>query len=132
MTGSDEQQIRDLVGHLDVGHESRDVDIVLSLMTDDVVFLVAGQAPFGKQKFAEAMRSPAVPSCRRSKGAATSRRFAWPATGPSCGRSSRSSSHRRAVVRRSACRPYTVGAAQVRRAGGSWRADANLLIPVNT
>jgi ketosteroid isomerase-like protein len=25
---------------------------VLSLMTDDVVFLVAGQEPFGKQKFA--------------------------------------------------------------------------------
>ena len=32
-----------------------DVATVLSLMTDDVVFLVAGQPPFGKQKFAEAM-----------------------------------------------------------------------------
>jgi uncharacterized protein (TIGR02246 family) len=29
-------------------------------MTDDVVFLVAGQEPFGKQKFAAAMNPPAT------------------------------------------------------------------------
>jgi uncharacterized protein (TIGR02246 family) len=36
--------------------ESGDIATVLSLMTDDVVFLVAGQPPFGKQRFAEAMK----------------------------------------------------------------------------
>ena len=36
-----------------------DIDKVLSLMTDDVVFLVAGQSPFGKQEFAAALRAPA-------------------------------------------------------------------------
>jgi uncharacterized protein (TIGR02246 family) len=35
-----------------------DVDTVLSLMTDDVVFLVAGQPPFGKQEFTRAMSVP--------------------------------------------------------------------------
>jgi uncharacterized protein (TIGR02246 family) len=36
-----------------------DLATVLSLMTDDVVFLVAGQQPFGKQQFAAAMKPPA-------------------------------------------------------------------------
>jgi uncharacterized protein (TIGR02246 family) len=33
-----------------------DLATVLSLMTDDVVFLVAGQQPFGKEQFAAAMK----------------------------------------------------------------------------
>jgi uncharacterized protein (TIGR02246 family) len=37
-----------------------DLATVLDLMTDDVVFLVAGQAPFGKQQFAAAMQ-PSAP-----------------------------------------------------------------------
>ena len=59
MTGSDEQQIRDLVATWMSATRAGDIDTVLSLMTDDVVFLVAGQPPFGKQKFAAAMRAPA-------------------------------------------------------------------------
>jgi len=55
---NDEQQIRDLVATWMSATRDGDVDTVLSLMTDDVVFLVAGQPPFGKQKFAEALRAP--------------------------------------------------------------------------
>jgi len=58
MDGNDEQQIRDLVATWMSATRDGDLDTVLSLMTDDVVFLVAGQPPFGKQKFAEALRAP--------------------------------------------------------------------------
>ena len=58
MDTNDEQQIRDLVATWMSATRDGDVDTVLSLMTDDVVFLVAGQPPFGKQKFAEALRAP--------------------------------------------------------------------------
>ncbi len=37
-----------------------DVATVSSLMTDDVVFLVAGQQPFGKEQFAAAMKPQAA------------------------------------------------------------------------
>jgi uncharacterized protein (TIGR02246 family) len=57
--GSDEQQIRELVAKWMSATKSGDVATVLSLMTDDVVFLVAGQQPFGKERFAAAMK-PAV------------------------------------------------------------------------
>ncbi|HET9862650.1 MAG TPA: SgcJ/EcaC family oxidoreductase [Steroidobacteraceae bacterium] len=53
---SDEQQIRELIATWMSATRAGDIATVLSLMTDDVVFLVAGQPPFGKQKFAEAMR----------------------------------------------------------------------------
>jgi uncharacterized protein (TIGR02246 family) len=59
VAASDEQQIRDLVATWMSATRAGDVDTVLSLMTDDVVFLVAGQAPFGKPEFAAAMRAPA-------------------------------------------------------------------------
>ena len=55
---SDEQQIRELVATWMSATRSGDIATVLSLMTEDVVFLVAGQPPFGKQKFAE-MHRPA-------------------------------------------------------------------------
>ena len=62
MSASDEQQIRDLVATWMSTTQAGDVDTVLGLMTDDVVFLVAGQPPFGKQKFAEMSRpSPGAP-----------------------------------------------------------------------
>ena len=54
----DEQQIRDLVATWMSATRAGDIDTVLSLMTDDVVFLVAGQPPFGKQQFAAALRAP--------------------------------------------------------------------------
>jgi uncharacterized protein (TIGR02246 family) len=52
---SDEQQIRDLIATWLSATRKGDLATVLSLMTDDVVFLVAGQPPFGKQQFAAAM-----------------------------------------------------------------------------
>ena len=55
-TRDDEQLIRELVAKCMSATESGDIATVLSLMTDDVVFLVAGQPPFGKQRFAEAMK----------------------------------------------------------------------------
>ena len=55
---SDEQQIRELIAKWMTATKTGDVATVLSLMTDDVVFLVAGQPPFGKDKFAELMKSP--------------------------------------------------------------------------
>ncbi len=47
----DEQQIRDLVATWMAATREGDVATVLSLMTDDVVFLVAGREPFGKEVF---------------------------------------------------------------------------------
>jgi uncharacterized protein (TIGR02246 family) len=58
---TDEQQIRDLIATWMSATRAGDIDTVLSLMTDDVVFLVAGAPPFGKQKFAAAMK-PAAPA----------------------------------------------------------------------
>ena len=52
----DEQQIRELVATWMSATQSGDITTVLSLMTYDVVFLVAGQPPFGKQQFADTMK----------------------------------------------------------------------------
>ena len=57
---TDERQIRELVATWMSATKAGDLPTVLDLMTDDVVFLVAGQAPFGKQQFAAAMK-PAAP-----------------------------------------------------------------------
>ena len=55
---SDEQQIRDLVATWLSASKAGDVDTVLGLMTDDVVFLVPGRAPMRKQEFAALSRVP--------------------------------------------------------------------------
>jgi len=51
---SDEQAIRDLVANWMRASQAGDTETVLSLMTDDAVFLVPGREPFGKQEFASA------------------------------------------------------------------------------
>jgi uncharacterized protein (TIGR02246 family) len=56
---SDEQQIRDLIATWMSATRAGDIATVLSLMTEDVVFLVPGAQPFGKEKFAAAMRPAA-------------------------------------------------------------------------
>jgi uncharacterized protein (TIGR02246 family) len=53
---SDERAIRELVTKWMVASEAGDLDTVLGLMTDDVVFMVPGRAPFGKDVFADAAR----------------------------------------------------------------------------
>jgi|SRR6188472_631455 len=57
---ADEQEIRELVATWMSATKAGDLATVLSLMTDDVVFLVAGKEPFGKQQFAAAMNPPAL------------------------------------------------------------------------
>jgi uncharacterized protein (TIGR02246 family) len=52
----DEQEIRQLVSTWLVASKAGDVEQVLSLMADDVVFLVAGQPPMRKADFAAAAR----------------------------------------------------------------------------
>lgn len=48
----DERAIRDVIATWMNASLAGDAATVLSLMTDDVVFLVAGRPPFGKQEFA--------------------------------------------------------------------------------
>ena len=47
----DERVIRDLVATWMKASETGDVDTVLSLMADDVIFMVPGREPFGKDAF---------------------------------------------------------------------------------
>jgi uncharacterized protein (TIGR02246 family) len=50
----DERAIRELIATWMRASMAGDVDTVLSLMADDVVFMVAGQEPFDKEAFAAA------------------------------------------------------------------------------
>lgn len=50
---NDEQAIRTLIETWLTASAAGDLATVLNLMADDVVFLVAGQKPFGKAEFAE-------------------------------------------------------------------------------
>ena len=47
----DEQAIRDLVRRWMTASKSGDLETVLTLMADDVIFMVAGREPFGKAEF---------------------------------------------------------------------------------
>jgi uncharacterized protein (TIGR02246 family) len=49
---TDERAIRDLIEKWLALSSAGDMSKVLSLMTDDVVFMVPGQEPFGKEAFA--------------------------------------------------------------------------------
>jgi len=52
----DERAIRDLIAAWMSATRAGDVKTVLGLMTDDVVFMVPGREPFGKETFATASR----------------------------------------------------------------------------
>ena len=52
----DERAIRDLVATWMKASAAGDLDTVLGLMTDDVVFMVPGREPFGKEAFAAMSR----------------------------------------------------------------------------
>ncbi len=56
---SDEEQIRRLVQTWQSATSADDIDTVLGLMTDDVVFLVPGRPPMRKAEFAALSRVPA-------------------------------------------------------------------------
>jgi uncharacterized protein (TIGR02246 family) len=56
----DERAIRDLVATWMRASENGDVETILSLMADDVIFTVPGREPFGKEVFraaSEAMKN---------------------------------------------------------------------------
>jgi uncharacterized protein (TIGR02246 family) len=53
----DERAIRDLVATWMAASQAGDVATVLGLMADDVVFMVPGREPFGKEAFAAASQS---------------------------------------------------------------------------
>lgn len=56
---SNEEQIRALVETWQAATKAGDVDTVLSLMTDDVIFLVYGRPPMRKAEFAAQSHVPA-------------------------------------------------------------------------
>jgi len=126
---SDEQQIRDLVATWMAATKTGDVATVLSLMTDDVVFMVVGQPPFGKQRFAALMQAhggaprPQIDGRSEILEVQVSGDWAFIRTRlnvemtPPGGPSIRRSGHTLSVLRKS---------------GGQWRLarDANLLTPV--
>lgn len=56
----DEIAIRRVVERWQECSAAGDIDRVLEFMADDVVFLVAGQQPFGKREFARAFRDMAA------------------------------------------------------------------------
>jgi uncharacterized protein (TIGR02246 family) len=53
----DERAIRDLVATWMAASQAGDVATVLGLMADDIVFMVPGREPFGKEAFAAASQS---------------------------------------------------------------------------
>jgi uncharacterized protein (TIGR02246 family) len=53
---NDERAIRELVATWMEASKNGDIDTVLSLIADDVIFMVPGREPFGKEEFAAASR----------------------------------------------------------------------------
>jgi uncharacterized protein (TIGR02246 family) len=53
---NDEQRIREAIERWMQATRGGDVDATLALMTDDVIFTVAGRAPFGKGEFTDQSR----------------------------------------------------------------------------
>ena len=51
----DEQAIRQLIADWNEHSQRGEVEQVLALMSDDIVFTVVGRAPFGKREFAESV-----------------------------------------------------------------------------
>ena len=52
----DERAIRELIAKWMQASQAGDTETVLGLMTDDVVFMVPGREPFGKEAFAAAAK----------------------------------------------------------------------------
>jgi uncharacterized protein (TIGR02246 family) len=126
---NDEQAIRQLVSDWLGASKAGDVDKVLSLMTDDVVFLVHGERPMHKSEFAAAARSQAGPSAPSVDGSADIQElkvlgdwaYMW--------------TKLRVVVTPKGTAPiaragYTLTI--LRKENGQWRLarDANMLVPV--
>jgi uncharacterized protein (TIGR02246 family) len=65
---SDEEQIRNLVSTWMSATKAGDVGTVLSLIADDVVFLVPGRAPMHKSEFAAGLKAQADHTAPKFEG----------------------------------------------------------------
>ena len=132
MANDDEQEIRDLVARWMAATRSGDVETVLGLMTDDVVFLVPGKPPMRKGEFAAAAMAQAAGKAPAFDGTSEIQEvqvsgdwaFMWSkltvvATPAGGGKAAVRSGHTLTVFRRQ---------------GGRWllARDANLLAPAGT
>src|SRR4051794_40057788 len=68
LMSSDEQAIRDVVATWMRATQAGDGQTILSLMTDDVVFLRPGHPPMRKAEFAAGLRAQAQGSAPRFEG----------------------------------------------------------------
>lgn len=126
---TDEKEIRELVASWMAATKAGHTDKVLDLMTDDVVFLVPGQAPMRKADFARASAAQAGKQAPSFDGVSEIQEvtvagewaFMW--------------SRLRVVVTPPHGAPPTVRAGHtlsvLRKQDGKWRLarDANLLVP---
>ncbi|HWT72864.1 MAG TPA: SgcJ/EcaC family oxidoreductase [Oxalicibacterium sp.] len=120
----DERAIRELIDTWMRASIAGDVETVLSLMTDDVVFMTPGKPPFGKREFAatsEGMRTlklagdARIEECRIIGEWAYLRNYLKMTITPEGGATVRRSGHTLTILRK--------------EADGKWRLarDANLL-----
>jgi uncharacterized protein (TIGR02246 family) len=65
---SDEEQIRELVSTWLSATQAGDIDTVLGLMTDDMVFLLPGRPPMRREEFASMSRTQAGPDRPKIEG----------------------------------------------------------------
>jgi uncharacterized protein (TIGR02246 family) len=82
----DERAIRDLVATWMTASRAGDLQTVLGLMSDDVVFMVPGREPFGGEVFAAAAEGM---KGVRMEGTSDIRELVVSATGPICATISR-------------------------------------------
>lgn len=76
----DERAIRELVEAWMTASKAGDLAAVLDLMTDDVVFMVPGREPFGKEEFraaSEAMRGTRIEGEAEVREIAVAGEWAW-------------------------------------------------------
>jgi uncharacterized protein (TIGR02246 family) len=120
----DERAIRDLVETWMEASKAGDIAAVLDLMTDDVLFMTAGQEPFGKDEFeanSVAMEDAKVEGRAEVREVEVAGEWAWARTHievamtPPGGEPVRRSGHTLSILRKGA--------------DGSWRLfrDANLI-----
>ena len=106
------------------GHQENDIDTVLDLMDDEVVFMTPGAEPFGKQEFESASRGRdvAVDGTGEILELQVAGDWAWMRTHLTVRMTPPM------VIRWSARATASRSCARHPTAGGSWR-DANLLPP---
>lgn len=119
---SDEQAIRELVKVWLDASERGDYATVLSLMTDDAVFMVPGQEPFGKEGWSERMKGVRVQAESDIREINVAGEWAW------------LRQHLRVTVTQSNTQRSTLSGyalAILKKVDGRWllARDANLVVP---